>query len=74
MNAEVEMDTSDGLGADAQRYVVHLLTSGFRICDSETGGYHPGIWASRFKARQACADLNEAGKIHRTNEPDRLTL
>lgn len=56
----------------ADRYEVHLTNLGFCVFDGEKGGYIEGVWSSRYKARQACDDLNRNGSVSAANLADRL--
>jgi hypothetical protein len=57
MNAEQEMQTSDGLGGDPEPFRVVLRPYGFAVVDSATGAV---LWAGsqRYKAREIAAKAN----------------
>lgn len=54
-----------------ERYLVTLTGEGFQILDTETNTLRADVWASRFRAMQACADMNEGKPVAKASRPNR---
>ena len=57
---------------DEAQYEVALTSEGFRLRDTETQELKPEVWAARYRAQQACQDINEGKPISKAAKPDRI--